>query len=318
MLRHYDAMGLVSPGRRAGNGYRDYTDADIDRLFRVESLRSLGLPLQSIREALQDGDIPVALVDELMDRARDRIDRERRLVVRLTDVRASGASSWRDVLDVVALLQELDSPDPLRRTRVVLSADGPVPVTATVAALLAEDEANVAGALQWSVLRSIDAAVPHLVAAVRSDDTRARRRAMEVITAAARSDAAAVMPVLREAVTHPDPVVRDRAVVTLGGLGETEVVDHLVAKVVRGADDVEAAETLGHLAREHDITTDIVTAIERELVGVADPGARGRLVQALGELAGERVRMVLVGLVDDSVPAVALTAQYLLTVGSDG
>ena len=50
MLRHYDAMGLVSPERRPGNDYRDYTDADIERLFRVEGLRSLGLPLQAIRD----------------------------------------------------------------------------------------------------------------------------------------------------------------------------------------------------------------------------------------------------------------------------
>ncbi|MGZ8179238.1 MerR family transcriptional regulator [Williamsia sp. SKLECPSW1] len=319
MLRHYDAMGLVSPGRRNGNGYRDYTDADIDRLFRVEGLRSLGLPLHVIREALEGEDIePTALMEELMDRARDRMERDRQLVARLGDVRATGVSSWRDVLDVIALMQELDSPDPLRRNRVALSAGRPVPVAATVAALLTEDEVNVAGALQWSVIRSIRDAVPHLADAVRSGDARARRRAMEVVTAAARSDAAAVLPILREAVTHPDPAVRDRAAVALGGLGGVEVVEALIAMVMRGSDDVDAADTLGRLAREHDAGPRIVAAIDRELRHASEPGTRGRLVQALGEIADESSHAVLAGLVDDPQPDVSLTARYLLTLGSDG
>ncbi len=314
MLRHYDVMGLVSPGRRSGNGYRDYTDADIERLFRVEGLRTLGLPLPAIRDALSGPDIaPSAVMDELMDHARDRIDRERRLLARLTEVRSSGAASWRDVVDVVALLQDLESPDPLRRNQAALSADRPVPVSAAVAALLAEDEVNVAGALQWSVIRSVRDAIGPLADAVWSDDARTRHRAMTVIVAAARSDATTVTPTLRAAVTHPDPVVRDRAAIALGGLGVVEVVADLIAMVVRGADDVDAAETLGRLAGQHDAGRDIVAAIEKEFHETSDAGVRGRLVQALGELPAEFTRPVLAALVDDPEPEVALTARYLLS-----
>lgn len=319
MLRHYDAMGLVSPERRPGNDYRDYSDADIERLFRVEGLRSLGLPLQAIRDALSGPDTPpTALMDELMDRSRDRIAREQRLLTRLTDVRASGAGSWRDVVDVIALLQELQSPDPLRRNQVALSSDRPVPVGAAVTALLAEDDVNVAGALQWAVVRSIGDAVGHLAAALRSDDAAVRRRAVAVAAVGARSDPEAVLPLLREASTHPDRAVRERAAVALGGLGVMDVVEELVSMVVRGADDVVAAETLGHLARDHGAGDDVVAVVRRELDGAAATGARGRLVQALGELPPPLVSAVLAGLVDDPQPEVALTARHLLAVGSDG
>ncbi len=43
MLRHYDALGLVSPTARTAGGYREYTSDDLRRLFHVESLRTLGL-----------------------------------------------------------------------------------------------------------------------------------------------------------------------------------------------------------------------------------------------------------------------------------
>lgn len=319
MLRHYDSMGLVSPDRRSGNDYRDYTEADIDRLFRVEGLRSLGLPLQAIRGALAGPDTPPAvLVDELMDRSRDRIAREQRLLARLTDVRESGAGSWRDVLDVIALLQELQSPDPLRRNQVALSADRPVPVGAAVAALLAEDDVNVAGALQWAVVRSIRDAVGPLTEAIRSDDASVRRRAVAVVAAGARSDPSTVLPLLHEAVSHRDESVADRAAVALGGLGVVDVVDRLVSMVVRGSDDVVAAEALGHLARSHGAGDDVVAVVRRELDGASASDARGRLVQALGELPPPLVSTVLAGLVDDPQPEVALTARHLLAVGSDG
>ena len=48
MLRHYDELGIVSPSQRTAGGYREYTTQDIQRLFQVESLRSLGMSLRDI------------------------------------------------------------------------------------------------------------------------------------------------------------------------------------------------------------------------------------------------------------------------------
>ena len=35
MLRHYDTLGLVRPTGRTTGGYREYSDADIERLLHV-------------------------------------------------------------------------------------------------------------------------------------------------------------------------------------------------------------------------------------------------------------------------------------------
>ena len=47
-IRYYETEGLLSPGRETGNGYRDYTQADVDALRRIKLLRKLDLPLEEI------------------------------------------------------------------------------------------------------------------------------------------------------------------------------------------------------------------------------------------------------------------------------
>ena len=53
-IRFYEKEGLLFPQRLA-NGYRDYTEHDVDILLRVKLLRSLHVPLDEIR-ALQSGE----------------------------------------------------------------------------------------------------------------------------------------------------------------------------------------------------------------------------------------------------------------------
>ena len=53
MLRHYENQGLLRPAR-ADNGYRSYTEADVDRAGLVSSLVRSGLPLRLIRSLLAD------------------------------------------------------------------------------------------------------------------------------------------------------------------------------------------------------------------------------------------------------------------------
>jgi len=52
-VRFYEAEGLLSPARRA-NGYRDYSDKDLEILKRIKLLRLLHMPLEEIK-ALNDG-----------------------------------------------------------------------------------------------------------------------------------------------------------------------------------------------------------------------------------------------------------------------
>jgi DNA-binding transcriptional MerR regulator len=74
MLRHYDRIGLVSPTGRTRGGYREYSSDDVRRLFHVEALRSLGLGLQEVADALDDLSFdPADVVDRLLARTRERL-----------------------------------------------------------------------------------------------------------------------------------------------------------------------------------------------------------------------------------------------------
>ncbi len=54
-VRFYEQEGLLSP-RRLDNGYRDYSEDDLQQLHRIHLLRTLGLSLDEIRAA-QKGDL---------------------------------------------------------------------------------------------------------------------------------------------------------------------------------------------------------------------------------------------------------------------
>lgn len=48
-LRFYEAEGLLRPARQE-NGYRDYSEEDLEVLKRIKLLRALGLPLEEIKQ----------------------------------------------------------------------------------------------------------------------------------------------------------------------------------------------------------------------------------------------------------------------------
>ncbi len=55
MLRHYDALGLLTPARvDPATGYRSYEAAQLSRLNRLVALKDLGFTLQQVREILGD------------------------------------------------------------------------------------------------------------------------------------------------------------------------------------------------------------------------------------------------------------------------
>lgn len=53
-IRFYEEEGLISPSREPGNGYRSYSQADVERLRRIKLLRKLDVPLAEIREMLAE------------------------------------------------------------------------------------------------------------------------------------------------------------------------------------------------------------------------------------------------------------------------
>ena len=52
-LHHYDEIGLLSPAERSDGGHRVYGEAEVQRLYRIVSLRSLGFPLEAVAAALE-------------------------------------------------------------------------------------------------------------------------------------------------------------------------------------------------------------------------------------------------------------------------
>lgn len=58
-IRFYEQAGLLDPIRNPQNGYREYSDIDIQQLFCIKLMRKLGFPLDEIR-SMQNGTLTIA------------------------------------------------------------------------------------------------------------------------------------------------------------------------------------------------------------------------------------------------------------------
>ncbi|WP_030612335.1 HEAT repeat domain-containing protein [Streptomyces sclerotialus] len=313
MLRHYESLGLVRPTGRTGSGYREYSGEDIRRIFHIESLRSLGLSLRDVGRALDDpGFAPADLVDDLIRQTRDRIAAETELLTRLRRIGAAEPAGWEDVLQTVALLQGLGSKSAGTRQRAALSAaeDVPVPVEALVEAVLSESDPNVAGALRWALAQSGEDGSALLAEGLGSPAAEVRKRAVRSL---AEIPDGAATALLRDALTHPDAVVRRYAALALGARGVTDAVPTLLDMIVEERDDAGAADALSALATDpawaDEIAEGLVEALARATVGSS---ARRRLTQALADIPGSTASRALEELSHDEDRAVALTATYIL------
>nr|WP_174264279.1 HEAT repeat domain-containing protein [Phytoactinopolyspora halotolerans] len=309
MLRHYDSLGLVRPTGRTRGGYREYSADDIRRLFHVEGLRSLGLSLREIGQALQEPDFtPSAMVGDLIQRTEDRLRQEQELLQRLRMVDASAPSGWEDVLRIVELIHGLDSLSAARRQQAVLAPaeDVPLPAELLARAVLAESDPNVAGALRWALARADGDGMAYLASGAHSADVDVRRRAVQAIAEIPGDDATTV---LAEVLDDPDLTVRRHAALALGARGEIAAVPALVGMVVEGKNDVEAAEILGQLAHDPGCADRIMTALVDALsAAAADSAVRIRLAQAFVEMPGTMAQGILRRLADDDDRAVAQIA----------
>ncbi|MGW8761553.1 HEAT repeat domain-containing protein [Streptomyces sp. NPDC055815] len=313
MLRHYEALGLVRPTGRTGGGYREYADADIRRIFHIESLRSLGLSLREVGRALDDpGFAPSELVDDLIRQTRARIAAETELLTRLRRIGSAEPAGWQDVLQVVALLQALGSKSPETRQRAALSSaeEAPVPVEALVEAVLGEADPIVAGALRWALARSDDGGLPLLARGLGSPVAEVRKRAVQSVTEIPGEEATAL---LREALADPDLAVRRCAALELGSRGVADAVPTLVDMIAEEANDVDAADALSGLASRPALADRITgLLVDRLAHGTTGASDRRRLAQALADIPGNAAAQALTELSEDEDRAVALTATYIL------
>ncbi|GAA4406346.1 MerR family transcriptional regulator [Fodinibacter luteus] len=311
MLRHYDRTGVVSPSGRTPGGYRDYTDEELRRLFYAEALRSLGLTLKEVAAALDTPDfVPVTLVEQLIDRTRERIRQHQQLLRTLERVHGSDPADWADVLHTMGLLRGLEATSPSARHRFALSLSDPLgrDVPLVVEAALSEPDPAVAGSLRWALARAGDAAVPLLREALDCADADRRRRAVEALE---KVNTATSRAALAQALPHHDPLVNRRAALAAGADGDPASIPVLTGLIVEGHDDGDAAGTLGALAERHGLALEVDRAIARALAD-GRPEQRLRLTSALADIPGPMAVQRLRELTSDPDRRVASAARFAL------
>ncbi len=113
-IRYYEDQGFFSPAR-GENGYRNYSDENVDTLLKIKLLRQLGFSLEEIHQ-LQQGEqsLEPALErrEEALERQRQELDQAARLC---RDMRSDGVSFYtldaRRYLDRLAQAEEVVARD---------------------------------------------------------------------------------------------------------------------------------------------------------------------------------------------------------------
>lgn len=111
-LHHYDAFGLLAPSDRGSGGHRLYSEADVERLLRILALRQLALPLERIREVLDDpATSTAAVLERHLAHVESRLEEQRRLRDRLRALadRARDATTLDDLLEGIHAMNEIES-----------------------------------------------------------------------------------------------------------------------------------------------------------------------------------------------------------------
>lgn len=105
-LHHYDEIGLLTPSQRGDNGYRLYTDEDLERLRQILVYRELGLGLDDIK----------SIVDEARDPTESLLAERVRIADRMERLRAIA-----DMIDVCSYCPRIRTPGTIRPSQRVSS-----------------------------------------------------------------------------------------------------------------------------------------------------------------------------------------------------
>lgn len=73
-IRYYESIGILPSPKRMPNGYRDYSDRDLERARFVAGIRSLDLSLDEIAEILAMRNRREAPCRTLLDRIEQKVD----------------------------------------------------------------------------------------------------------------------------------------------------------------------------------------------------------------------------------------------------
>jgi DNA-binding transcriptional MerR regulator/uncharacterized glyoxalase superfamily protein PhnB len=108
-LHYYEEIGLLVASQRSDAGHRFYSDADVERLYRICLLRRLGLPLGEIARALDDPawSLRAAMTTQLADLDR-RVEAQSRLRARIATLVGTADGSEADGPLTEGLLKVLE------------------------------------------------------------------------------------------------------------------------------------------------------------------------------------------------------------------
>ena len=114
-LHHYDEIGLLSPAERSDGGHRVYDEADVQRLYRIVSLRSLGFPLDAIARALDSKTFdPKEAVDDHLRRLEAQIAQEQQLLDKLRTLRERlDADDFLTTIEEITMRERYYTPEQL-------------------------------------------------------------------------------------------------------------------------------------------------------------------------------------------------------------
>lgn len=331
MLRHYESLGLLEPSQRNSNGYREYSPADIGRIFHIEGLRKLGMTLGEVGSALADPDFdPRTVITELITQSRGRIAAEQELLENLERIEELRPADGEALLLSIDLMRSLESRDVFQRHKAALGSgvDGAVPVESLSRAVLGESVLNAAGAMRWALAKSGPEAVRYLVEGMREGSTETRRNAVRALDEIRRNSpagqvdavtAAAITEAMRLGLGDTDTEVRTTAALILGRMRDPAALADLFEMAIDGPKDIDAAEALASFviaassgAAEDAGPSERVLAELRRLARSAEATVRFRVLQVLIEIPGPEIDDFIDDFTVDPEPEVAVTAKAVL------
>ncbi|WP_102127519.1 MerR family transcriptional regulator [Deinococcus planocerae] len=103
-LRHYGALGLLTPGERTSGAHRLYSRLDAERLWQIQALKALGLSLEAIRHVLDDpGHDPAGLLRRHIAQVEARVREEQAYLARLRRLERAGQPTWAELMEVIRM-----------------------------------------------------------------------------------------------------------------------------------------------------------------------------------------------------------------------
>ena len=158
-------------------------------------------------------------------------------------------------------------------------------------------------------------AVPILAEIVRSDRTKARLMAIQVLSQLG-AEAKDAVPALIEALDAPEPAVRAYAALALGRIGKpaSDALVRLEAALHDPYARVRVASALAAWGIARDLET--TRAVLWQGLTSANPRVRAMAAQAFGELGEEAVDLMVLALVDRDEQVRAAAAETLGRIGA--